>query len=143
MILQLLQVVYAHYFLAVGRIFYNEIAKTEVVFYGFANVDGQLLGIFVDERAVELCHVAAVLGVARLHDYGQIGVLLTQIVCELESGFLVLLAIALKRDVAYHAQHVVAIFVIDLYGFLVVARKHHLWASAHAQHRLVAIESLG
>ncbi len=61
---------------------------------------------------------------------------------EAYAGLTVFLAVAGKRDIAYHTEHFAAVAFVELNGLLVVAGKHYFGAAAHAQHLLMLVESL-
>ena len=142
-VLQPFQVVYGHDLLARGGVAEDEVAKAEVVHHRLAQVDGQRLGVLVEEGAVQLAGLLAVFAVARLDDDGQVGVVLLYPPGQLQAGMHVLAPVVLEGDIAYHPQHVVVKLLVEPHGFLVVARQHHLGAPSHAQHGLVPVECLG
>ncbi len=142
-VLQLLEAADTHYFAARVGVADYEVAKAEVVHYGLPEIDGQLFAVFVEESAAELGHAFAVFRVARLDDDGQVGVAVAQIARQAQTRVLVLDAAALERHIADYAQYMLAVVVVEPPGLLVVARQHHLWPSAHAQHGLVGVERLG
>ena len=69
-VLQLLEVVHAHYLGTGAGVAEHEIAETEVLLYAVAQVDVHLLGVLVHEACAHLGSPPTVVALARLHDEG-------------------------------------------------------------------------
>ncbi len=127
----------------VNRVDNHEIAEAEVIHYGITEVYRQFLGILIDENATEVFHSTGISYFRRFDNDWQIRVALAEICGETKPGMCILDAFALKRNVADYAEHLLSVLLIQLYRFLVVARKHYFGAPSHTQHLFMLIESLG
>ncbi len=143
MSLERLEVTQAHDFAPRAGLAYDEVAKAEVGHDGLAQVDGQFLGVFVEKYGAHGLDGGAVCRLRRLDDERQIRVALAQIAGEPQAGGGVFYPLAVKGYVAYHAQQIGAVLLVERHGLLIVAGEHHLGAAAHAQHLLVLVEGLG
>ena len=73
-VLQVFEVADAHTHHAGLRVAYHKVAEAEVVHDGLAEVHGQFLRVFVDERAVEILHLVGIGDLRTLYDNGNVWV---------------------------------------------------------------------
>ena len=143
MVLQLLEVADAQYLLAGCRILYDEVAETEVAHDCGSQIHRQFLGVLVEECAFHILDSLAVLHLRRLHDNRKIGVVFAQVFGKFDACLRIFGTVFHKRHVGDYSEHVFAEMVVELLGFFIVARKHHLRAPAHSQHLLMLVECFG
>ncbi len=141
--LQVLEGFDAEDFFAAFGVADDEVAESEVVDDGFSEVDGEFLGVLVDEGASELADVVGVLGLGAFDDEGEVGVAFAEFAGEADACLGVFAAFAHEGDVADDSEDVVAVAVIEGEGFLIVAGEHDFGAPSHAEHLFVFVEGFG
>ena len=124
----------------VDRVDNHKVAKTEVVHNGIAKVDGQLFGIFIYKNSTELADRTCICHFRRFNDNRQIGIVFSEIAGKSQTCVSIFHSLALKRHIADYAEHLLAVFLIQLHGLFVVTGEHHFRTATHAQHLLVLVE---
>ena len=144
-VLQVLQVVQPSHLLHRVGVAEDEVAKAEVVAQVVAQIDGNLLGVLVDETCMASLGEPGLVGLARVEDEGNIRVSGTNGREQLEAGLFVLLASGCQGEtaVADDSQRVVGKAVVEQPRFFVVAGKHYLWPASHAEGLEARVESFG
>ena len=141
-VLQLLEVMYAHNLRLRLRVAEDEVAEAHVLLHDGTEVQRHLLRVLVNEAEAFSLSLSPVLRLRAFHDERQEGSPLMDDAQKLKSSLRVLHATERKAHVADDAQHVVGILIVKRQRLLIVARQHHLGTSAHTQRGGMAVERL-
>ena len=142
-VLQVLQVADAHFFVARAGLAENEVAKAEVAEHEVAEVIGRVLGVLVDEGGPAALCIVAFVRFGALHDERQVGVGLAHGGEELEACQLVGLAFAGEAAVADYTERVGAVAAVEFPSLFVVAGQNDFGSAAHTQHFELRVEGFG
>ncbi len=142
-ILQLLEVTYAHYLFLGLRVAEHEVAKAHVVSEEVTQVYIHLLGVLVDERYSLRLGTFAVVCLGTLHYKRHVLVVLADGMKEFEACLGVNLSVYREATVADDADGVVGILIIKVHSLFVVSCEHNLRTTAHAKRCAVRVKSLG
>ncbi|CDD51019.1 conserved domain protein [Bacteroides sp. CAG:875] len=142
-VLKFLQVMNAGHFLQGMGVAEDEVAETEIVRHGFAQIDVHLLGVLIDEHGIQFRGISAVAFFGRLKNQGNKWITATYLAQQAYPCFRVVYASTGKTGIGNDAQHVVLVLVIQVHGFLVRTGQHDFRTTAHAQRTLVLVQGFG
>ena len=142
-VLQLLQVVYAHYLGVRNGVAEYEVAEAHVLLHEPPQVDAHLFRVLIDEaEAFSLC-LFTVLRLRTLHYQRQEGVVLANGTQQFQTCFCILFAFHGEAHIADYAVDIVGITAVNVHSLLVGAGQHHLGPSAHTQCCGMTVECFG
>ena len=118
-VLEFFQVMDAGHFLQGMGVAEDEVAETEVVGHGFAQVDVHLLGVLVDEHGIQFGGILAVTFFGRLQNQWDERIAPAYLTQQAYPCLCIVFAFTGETGIGNDAQHVVLVLVIQVHGFLV------------------------
>ena len=134
---------YAQNLLARFRVVEHKVAEAHVLLHEASQVDVHLLRVLVYEAEALGLGLETVVRLGALQYQRHILVAFPYLAQQLEPGLWVFRAAFREARVAYYAQRVVAIAVVQLHGLLVSARQQHLRPPPLPLRRGMRVERLG
>ena len=152
-VLQLLQVSYAHDFLLGLRVAEDEVAEAEMLCQQVAQVNIHLLRVLVHEGDAVALGALTVLALRTLHDHRDVFIVVANGFQQPETCFGIFLGsqsatlrtiglMSRETAVTDDAQRIVGIFLIDAPGLIIGTCQHHLRTASHSERCRMGVQCL-
>ena len=141
-VLQLLQVMDPHDLLMRLWVTEDEIPEPHVLLQDMAEIDVHGLRVLVNEPESLLFRFSPVLRLRAFHDQGDVFVLRSDGLQQLDSSLRVLYSLDWEPGIADHPKSMVGILMVQFHRLLIVTCQDHLRAPSHTHGGRMAIQGL-